>query len=1091
LKFAPIHNHSEYSALDGLSTCKEIMQRCQCIGCTHVGLTDHGTVAGHLEFAKQAVAHDIQPVFGCELYHGVFNTKEERLAAGHKRRDQAHLVAVAQTNQGLRNLWSLVTASHRDNFYHVGRVNWDMLNQYSEGLIVTSGCIQGLVSQDIMGEIEGDMKVERNLSALNQYLDIFGDNFYVEVHTYPGPEHEALNKELVALAQERGLPLVYATDAHFASPEQYDFHDAYIAMQTRDTILVEPEERKMWHPKSLYIQDEDQIRESLSYLPESAVGEALFNSAELAESCHAMPPDIHRQLPVFIPAESGYVEKEDRDLTAAQLFVSLVEEGLVERYGDPSDEVINRALTEIGVFLEGGLEHYFLQAWDFVQFCDEKGIERGPGRGSAAGAIVSYALGITDVDPLEFDLIFERFYNPGRAEGFPDIDNDFPTLDRPRIKAYMEKRWGEDRVAQIGTVMRMKPLSAIKKMHTVCGIGYSEMEALKKIVHEVPDIDILGHDSVGWSEESDPGKTVYVMSHVGDEIEKWAKEDSDEEESRRRFLTIVEAVCSRVSGYGLHPSGVVVSKVPLDNELPLMWNASQKMLSTQFPMSDVDRRGFVKQDFLGLANLDILAEWKRLVEPTLGEIDWDEVKKEVEAEEDHSMWKLYDKGLTLGLFQIEDGYARHLCKELKPRSIEDLGIIVALNRPGPIRSGAPDSFVARKYGLEPVTYDHPILEDILEPTYGWFLYQEQIIRFFGKLGLNESDADAVRKILGKKKPEDMTALYNGTGEWKGKGYKTLADNFGIDPETAQTIWDKVEDFAKYSFNKSHAIAYGVLCFRTGYAKWADTPHFAISCIRIATKQKKKKEDIGKYVSEARRMAIAVALPDIDKSLAEISVVDGDIYYGFSDIKGIGKNTAEEICRLRDEYDIKSADDLFVAIEVEQSLWEEEKKATLAEGLPFKKRSARQTVPQNRIPSLTNIGAFDKHTPRDANMRMRQDYEKELLGLILTDESEEILRDNIDELDGLDGYEALEFEDAAIVPGIVSDIVPKKTRKDGKSMGIVTIEYNGQQIEFVVFPQDWKSYKFLWKERTVAVFSLVKGDRGVRFKDGQMLVKERS
>jgi DNA polymerase-3 subunit alpha len=520
-----------------------------------------------------------------------------------------------------------------------------------------------------------------------------------------------------------------------------------------------------------------------------------------------------------------------------------------------------------------------------------------------------------------------------------------------------------------------------------------------------------------------------------------------------------------------------------------MWNANQKTLATMFSMNDVDKRKFVKQDFLGLANLDVLAEWKKLVKPTLGEIDWGEVKKEVEADPDHKMWRLFEKGLTLGLFQIEDGYARHLCKEFKPRSIEDLGVIVALNRPGPIRSGAPDSFIKRRNGEEDVTFDHPILEDILGDTYGWFLYQEQIIRFFSKLGLSEADADAVRKILGKKKPEDMRALYNGTGEWKGKGYQKLAEASGVDEEARETIWAKIEDFAKYSFNKSHAIGYATLCFRTAYAKDADTPHFVISCIRVATNQKKSKDQIGRYVSESRRMAIQVNLPNISKSQDVISYVDGEIYYGFTDIKGIGKTPAKYICDLRDNFPIKGVDDLLVAIEVCQEGWEEDKALAKEMGTVFKKKSPRQTLPQNRIPPLEEVGAFDDYYDRGLSMIQRQEYEKELLGLIITDDSEEILEQNAELLADLDDYSVIEEEGSGIVPGIVSSVVPKKTRKDGKAMGIVTIEYQGQQIEFVVFPQDWKTYRFLWKERSVAIFSLEAGDRGIRFKDGQRLTKD--
>ena len=411
MNFAPIHNHTEYSALDGLSTCKEIAERCEKIGVEYVGISDHGTVSGHLEFKKEREKHTIKPVFACELYHGI--TTEATRKKGE--RDQAHFIAGALDDEGLRNLWRLVDKAS-ENFYYVGRVTWETLKAYKEGVFATSACIQGLVSQKLR---EGDTE------AFNNYLDIYKDNFYVEIHTYPADDQEEMNLALVQLAQERGVPVIYATDAHFADPEQYEVHDTYVAMQTGENIFIADEDRKMWHPNALYIQGEEEIRESLSYLPTSVVDEALHNSYELAQRCSAALPKVSRHLPDFVPADSPYIEPEQEQYSAAEVLVWAVEKGIEGRYGkDASDEVWDRAGTELEVFLKAGLEHYFLQAWDFVQFCDEQKIHRGPGRGSAAGSIVSYALGITDIEPLKYGLIFERFYNPGREKGFPDIDND-------------------------------------------------------------------------------------------------------------------------------------------------------------------------------------------------------------------------------------------------------------------------------------------------------------------------------------------------------------------------------------------------------------------------------------------------------------------------------------------------------------------------------------------------------------------------------------------------------------------------------------------------------------------------------------------
>lgn len=1079
MAYAPIHNHSEYSALDGLATCKEIAVRCEEIGVESVGITDHATVSGHLEFGKTMAEHGIKPIFGCELYHGV------KTEWAKNERDQAHFITGAMTDEGLRNLWRLVDKAS-EKFRYVGRTNWEDLEAHSTGLFATSACIAGLVAQEVMqGETD----------ALNRYLEIFRDNFYVELHTYPGAEHEALNHELVRLATERGIPMVYATDAHFASPEQYEVHDAFVAMQSGGTLYQPVEDRKMWHPKSLYIQNATEIKASLSYLPEAVVEEAMTNTGDLAAKCQANLPDIKRHLPMFVPSKSPWVEKENRQIDAAQLMLQEVEKGIEARYADGGtvpQEIWDRAATECEVFLKGGLEHYFLQAWDFVQFCEKEGIRRGPGRGSAAGSIVAYALGITDVDPLEFDLIFERFYNPGRAKGFPDIDSDFPTKDRERVKKYMEDRWGKDKVRSIGTITRMKPIAALDKTYKVCGIEYTRLAELKKIVKQVPDIEILGHDSIGWDEEIDPGKTIYVMHSTphaehdtGEQIKEWVKSIPDPERERiERWIELTRIFCSRISGYGIHPSGIVVSDVELADELPCMWNNNQKTQVTCFPMDDVDKRQFVKQDFLGLANLDILDDWEEQVTPIVGEIDW----KAAKDDHDPNLWKLLEKGLTLGIFQIEDGYARHLCKEFKPKSIEELGIIVALNRPGPIRSGAPDSFIRRRNGDEPITYDHEMLEEILEPTYGWFLYQEQVIAFFSELGYDLSDADAVRKILGKKKPEEMQALYHGTGEWEGKGYLEIATpQLG---KAAETIWKKIQDFAKYSFNKSHAIAYAMVGFRTLYAKFNSPAHFFISCIRVATLRKKSKEEgSGKYVGEARRMGIDVLPPNIDHSQHDIAMEGDSIYFGFSNIKGIGAGAAKFLCSLRDKYQLDSPEDVHDAIEAEQELWEEAKKAAKEAGKSFKKKSPRQNFPKNNIVSLHQVGAFaDRHEESEFSLKELQKIQKELLGVIITDNCEAIMADHFEEIEECDSYATLEEEDTGrvYVPGIISRIDPKKTKKDKKPMGIVTIEYEGDQAEFVVFPQDWKAYRFLWSERTPAIFALSKTDRGIRFEDATKL-----
>lgn len=1055
MKHAPIHNHSEYSALDGFSTVREIVERCKCIGCEACGISDHGTVSGHYEFGQAMQDAGLKPIFACELYHG------EKTTFKGQERDANHLLAGALTDEGLRNLWRMVDAASQ-NFRFVGRVNFDILEKFNEGVFLTSACIQGKIQQAILKEQDDPY------ALLNRYLNIFGDRFFMEIHTYPGEEHEYLNHQLVQIARERGVGLVYATDAHFAGPEQYELHNAYMRM------------KNMEHPKALYMQSEEDIRRNLAYLPKDAVDEALENSGLIADMVNAHLPDVRRHLPVFIPEKSPWCVGEAKKQTAAQLFLDLVEKGIIWRYGEDADQAIwDRAETELEVFLDAELEHYFLQAWDFVQFCDKEGIRRGPGRGSAAGSIIAYALGVTDVDPIHYGLFFERFYNAGRAEGgLPDIDNDFPVNQRKRVREYMMKRWGEDKVRAIGTITRMKPKAAIDKTYKAYDITWAEKEALKKIVDGVPDIEIITSRDIGWRRELDPGKTIYVEEHVGQEMLKWiAAQDEDRQDAILDWIELVAVVCSRVSGYGVHASGVVVSDVALPENLPSMWSASQKVQATQFPMKMIEKLKYLKQDFLGLRNLDTLEEWEAIA----GEVEWSGLEKQDHPEE---MWKMLEEGFTLGIFQIENGSApRKLCKDMKPRSVEDLAAIVALNRPGPLRGGGADRFTKRRNGLEELVYDHPILEDVLDETYGIFLYQEQVMRLFEKMGLDKVRTDDVRSILGKKDTVAMEALRDGTGSWEGDGFFDLCVRNNIDRRAADSIWEKLQDFALYSFNRSHALCYGVLLLRTLYAKYHNPQAFILACIRT------NPDEAGLYVGEARRMGITVSPPNIQTSQVDAEVINGDIVFGFSNIKHIGKGTAQYICYLRDHYDIELGPErLADALEQEQVEWERRKKEAQSLEVSFTEKSPRQKLRANLIPILEQAGAWDHLYDRGISLSERQEAERELLQVILTDKTEEIFAKHAHYIEACDEYMALQDEDQGrfSLPGVITKVEPKTTRKDGKNMAIVTTEYQGSQAEFAVFPQQWMKFKFMMKEREVGLFILRKTERGINLEEATKL-----
>lgn len=467
-------------------------------------------------------------------------------------------------------------------------------------------------------------------------------------------------------------------------------------------------------------------------------------------------------------------------------------------------------------------------------------------------------------------------------------------------------------------------------------------------------------------------------------------------------------------------------------------------------------------------------------------INWSGLDKQRHPDE---MWKLLDDGFTLGVFQIEDGYGKQLCKQFKPRSVEDLGIIVALNRPGPIRSGAPDRFIARRKGEEPVNYDHPILEDVLDKTYGLFIYQEQVMRFMNKLGYDLSQTDDVRKILGKKKPEDMQALKHGEGEWTGIGYFTMADKAGLDRATAELIWNKIENFAAYSFNKAHAISYAIIAFRTLYIKYLSHRLQIIASIRTIGDDPDKAKKTAGFIGEGRRAGIEVLPPEILKSDVDMGVCDDDIYFGFVNVKGVGVGAARYLIRLRDRYDISTPELLDAAIETEDEVWQQKRDYAKANGLKFAEKSPRQTLRSNQIAALYEVGAWDEYDDeRRTSLPQKQKAEKDLLGVILTDDCLETFSENYDEIEQCDEYyeaEQCEAGNYLTLPGAIASIVPKTT-KTGKKMGIVTIEFEGDGMEFAVFPQDWTAYRFLWKERTAGIFTLKCGSRGWSFDSGKKL-----
>jgi DNA polymerase-3 subunit alpha len=1131
-----LHVHSEYSSLDGWSTVDEIAERMLEIKCPFCGLTDHGVVAGHIEFDKAMRSRGLNPVFGAELYHGV---KFDDLKKNE--RDQAHLIALAMTDEGLRNLWRLTNAtSDRDHFHHVGRVTNDDIVKYKEGIIFTSACPLGLVPQ---GLLKGDS------TMLNWYLDNLGDNFRMEITTYPGDVEwrdsdseddedvivtpRLINELVVDAAQERGVKITYGDDGHYARPDQYEEHDMYIAAQTRQSIYTPVEDRKMWHPPgALCIKDEKTVRENLGYLPESVVDEAIANTYEIGEAADAHLPDVGKaHMPLFVPGDCPWLDDPEEDVAA--LFTRLVSEGIERIYAgtEHEAEAVEKAIHEMEVLMEDHLEHYFLLAWDVIQFCKMEGINVGPGRGSSAGAIVAYALGITDVDPLHYDLYFERFWNKGRTDGFPDIDTDFAKSRRGEILDYLIDRIGYERVCSIGTITRMKPVAVIEKLAMACEIDHVEMEQLKKIVKQTKDIEIHGHEQIGWSPEFEPDKVIYVNSStemnpegdkVGEEIDEWIGFDQHQARSKRaKFVAMCEHACSRNSNYGIHASGIVVADIDLSDYAPAYRRGGKDGIpATQFPMSTVEKRMLLKLDVLGLKTLDTLAEWDKLMKAKGVETEWSGLDLQDHPEE---MWDLLEEGFVSGVFQVETPLGKKLAEKLKPRSIEELAVLGSLNRPGPQRDGVPNRYIARMEGRSEITYPHPMLEQILKPTYGLFVYQEQIIRFMGALGYSLGDADAVRKILGKKHPEKLSEIFDGFNEWDKKGFLAVAMEKGFTKESATEVWKGIEGFASYSFNKSHAVAYAIIGFRCLYAKYYGPQEFYIACIRTVDKQKRA-ELTPEYIKEARRAGIKVLPPDIRYSQAQVDVHDGNIYFGFGDVKGVG-TSGEYLVTLRDEeqFEIESPDEFEEMLKCYNDIELARKKQAQAKGEPFPAtwKSPKQLLNEKKLSLIHAAGAWDELEETAVDLKTKQKCELELLSVILTDNTEEILADHEEELEQCSSWDqaVMSWEDKEDdpdqhidwtyedtgeevpmakryrdyrLPGIITGVKPTKVRATGKAMGIITIEHGRHELSFACFSNKWPSNKFMFKPHNVGIFTIrqsaptdKRGD-GYHFEAGRLL-----
>jgi DNA polymerase-3 subunit alpha len=1039
----PLHNHTHYSALDGLSKPEEIAEAISRLGFEGAACTDHGLVSGHLDFHKAMTDRGLKPILGMEAYQALDN---RRL----KERDSFHLLLLAKTTEGLRNLWAMSSEAHGTGFYYKPRVDWELLEKYHEGIICTSACLGSLLSQSFTNPDLPDSK-----DILQRYLDIFKGDFYLEVHTYDGEKQDLVNRAKADLGREFGVPLVYANDAHYSFKDQWDLHEGILKLtMNAGRKAAEDAGRDKVHPQCLYIMDEKEIGEHLGGLTLNEKKEAIGISDEIASQVEFELPGSKKRTPMFVP-DKGYKTNEE-------MFLGLLEKGFQEKVLDwkvPGFErdpkvYLERMEHETDIILDAGLADYFLIVQDYVAYAKKNGVVVGPGRGSAGGSLVSYLLGITDVDPIHYDLLFERFYNPGREKGLPDIDIDFDVSGREKVKRYVSKKYRPENVADIGNVVRMGPKGAFRAMGRVLKIPYAHVEWVSKLLDQTVESGLWSAwDDILETEVTDPVFGTQTMKYM---LSKISRDPKDDGQNVDLWIEWAVALMGKnygdhhtgyVSTYSTHASAVIVADEPLEYTLPLRWAASDQKLVTQWDMHRAEELGFMKMDFLGLTQLSILDEADRIIKA-----QGEPVPKREEIQympHPDELWHLFDFGLTTGIFQMDaSATGRGLCKRVKPRNVEDLAFIVAVNRPGPLIAGSDQKYIAGKQG-EPVVYTHDTVKRVTEKTFGEFIYQEQVIRFFQEVGYSLSEADDIRKIMGKKLRERML-------EEEPRYMERACQH--MPKEVAETIWETLVWFSKYAFNKSHAVQYGLIALWAAYYKWKYPAEYMLAGMTVDDKKNRSK-----WINEAMRMGVEVLPPDINTAGVKSQIVDGKIVLGLTMIKGMGAMHSKWVVDNRPYTSYEEF--LHKAETIKYEAPNGVKKILMDKG---------------RSGKLFDVGAFDSLEDRQLTKAQKIAIEEELLTVALSDDSERFIDQNSDLIDEfcvpLGEIDDGEINKNYTVAGVIRQVTFRKTKK-GDPMAFVTIQKGSDEVKFAVWQEGIKRYRKNLEIRTPIMAELKKKERG--------------
>ncbi|WP_027186094.1 DNA polymerase III subunit alpha [Desulfovibrio inopinatus] len=1031
--FVHLHCHTEFSLLDGAIRLKDLCKKALEFKSPAAAITDHGNMHGAVTFYQTAKDMGIKPIVGCEFY--VSPTTMDDRSARSPRDAGYHLVLLAQNLAGFKNLLKLSTIGYTQGFHYKPRIDKTILAQHTEGVIALSACIKGEINQELL---KRGKDAAREMAKL--YASMFPDRFYLEIQHNDLSEQAKINAFLKELSEDMHLPLVATNDCHYLNKEDAEAHDILLCIQT--AACVEDEKRMRFNTKELYYRSPEEMAEAFSDVPQ-----ALENTCRIAEQVDLRLDLKSHHFPLYVPPNNMTLDQALRDMA---------EKGLTERLAKmthPVDEEAywDRLNIELDVINTMGFPGYFLIVQDFIVWAKNQGIPVGPGRGSAAGSLVAFALKITNLDPLPYDLLFERFLNIERVS-MPDIDVDFCERRRTEVIKYVSEKYGRDAVAQITTFGTMKAKAVVRDVGRALGLSFGETDRIAKLIPE------------------DLKMTIDKALDMEPEISRLMVEDP-------RIAKLID-VSRRLEGLARHASthaaGVVVSDVDMVEYVPL-YLGKNKEIVTQWDMKRVEKIGLIKFDFLGLKTMTVIQDALDIIQemghtpPDLDTLSLD----------DKATYELFSKGDTDGIFQVESQGMRKYLRMLKPSCFEDLIAMLALYRPGPLGSGMVDKFINRKQGLEPIEYPHPDLEETLKPTYGIIVYQEQVMKIPQILaGFSLGDGDLLRRAMGKKIAEEMAKQRDRFIEGTRKN--------NIDDKQANEIFDLMEEFAKYGFNKSHSAAYALISYHTAYLK----AHYPVAYMAaIITSDIDNQEKVLKYIADCRDRGIEVLPPDVNKSLRHFSVSDGKIVYGLAGIKNVGDEAIREIVehRLQDgpylsfldlcsrvnmrkvtkrvlEYLIKSGSLDCFGVTRNALLTGLDRVASMAQRQSADKASGMLSllslVPEQDKAPCSGLG-LDCEEANLAEMRHedKMAFEKEALGFYLTSHPllayrRDIHRLRLHSLDSIRNLEAGFAVKVAIMPAGAKVILTKK----GLKMAFCRIEDLSGEGEAIVFPETYAAHK---------------------------------